>query len=681
MLEKGSTSAAAMGSVIHHLNSISKDLEAARNEAAKQSIKYQDDTDKLNKKIRSLEYQRKTDQQRIKKLQSDIADLQRYKKATNPGTHEEDVEVQEEDDGSDDRMIEAKLQRLKEKYDPEKATAIAWPEGRLGVQFVSSIQRLKDSYNDIYKETAALVKIMSSLRAQVKHHKRRAEQWQRWCAELSAKNKAPTDTNPDTIGPTTEQVIRPQNDTLSTPTSVRMQDAGQTIPSSSVVASTASNSSPIPPIPSSEVRGTGLDNDSSDQSRMIRVKDEPLSPGSPESPSLGQEIFPAASEDLDEVGDAVTTPRSRRFAVFEEGVSRIQHEGPITTPNFQGERRALQPKDTNRLNQFRTPQESAFKRRRTCDSGASAISTVAEDGEDQNYIPSAMKVATIENDTPSKGPVRHLDAHGRLDDLLAARPQRQSPALDRPGIHYPIQSATPISRPGNQPPSVSANQTLLPNRPTKTITDYTKTAEKRVIAKRKFQHETNEITDKNNDEDWESIVKSRPLRDLPVDCLNLSHFKLNPARNQGLDYAFKEVVRGEQRKCLPGCMRADCCGEKFRAMVRATGVQYDPEKHQALLEEHLGDNRSALQQLSEQALNGLLIEAKARQLANQFGKHRHAYERDRSPPGFWRTDMPTTQELAKDRMEADRMERAKILERVSEAMRPDGLWKFADEIE
>jgi hypothetical protein len=203
-----------------------------------------------------------------------------------------------------------------------------------------------------------------------------------------------------------------------------------------------------------------------------------------------------------------------------------------------------------------------------------------------------------------------------------------------------------------------------------------KASGKRATVKRKLQDEAHA----NSEEDWEAIVKSRALRELPVDCLKLSHFKLNQARNQGLDYAFKEVVRGEQRKCLPGCMRADCCGEKFRAMVRATGIKYDAEKHQALLEDHLGDKKSALQQLSEQALDGLLIEAKARQLANQFGKHRHAYERARSPPGFWRTDMPSTQELAKDRMEADRMERAKILERVSEAMRPDGLWKFADEI-
>lgn len=670
-----------MASVIQRLLSISKDLDAAGNEAAKQDAQYLYDTEKFQKKIRALERQRTADQELIKKLQSDVADLRRYKKATNPRAQdEEEVHEVEEDDGSDDRMVEAKLRKLKQTYDPEKVTSLYWPGVRMNVQFVSSVQHMQKSYNDLYKETASLVRIMSSLRAQVKHHKRRAEQWQRWCAGLSAQNMAPAATNPGTTVPTIAQVVRQQNDTLSTPTSARTQDVGHKVPNSSAVASTASNSSPIPPVPSSEVRGTHLENDGSGQQSVIRVKDEPLSPGSLEGPSLGQELFPAASEDLDEVGDAVTTPRSRRFAVFEDGVSRLQHGGSIIATNFQsGERRAFQPKDTNQINNFRTPQEPAFKRRKTCDSGASAISTVAEDGEDQNYIPSVMKVATIENDTPSKGPVRHPEAHRRLDDLLAARPQRQSPALDRPGIRNPVQSATPNSRPGHQTPSVSVNQTPSLNGPTKTITDYMKAAEKRAAAKRKFQHEAN--TNTNNEEDWEAIVKSVPYRELPVDCLDLSHFKPNPARNQGLDYAFKEVVRNhEQRKCLPGCMRADCCGEKFRAMVRATGIVYEADKHRALLEEHLGDQKSLLQTLSAEALNGLLIEAKARQLANQFGKHRHAYERARSPPGFWRTGMPSTQELAKDRMEADRMERAKILERVGEAMRPDGLWKFADEI-
>lgn len=661
-----------MGSVIERLISISKDLDAARDEAEGDLLQYRYDTERLQKQIRALERHREDDQKRIEKLQSEIVDLRRYKKALNPGAEDEE---EEDDDDRYDRIVETKLQKLKEAFDPEKVTFIIWPGDRLPAQFVSGVTDLQKFYKDLYKETTVLVKIVNSLRVQVKNHKKRAEQWQRWGAGLSAQNMAPTATGPGATVPTTEQVVRQQNDTLSTPTSACTQDAGHNVPSSSAVASTASNSSPIPAIPSSEARGTRPDNDGSDQSRIIRVKDEPLSPGSLDGPSLGQEIFLAASEDLDEVGDAVTTPRSRRFAVFEDRATRLQHEGPITTPNFQRERRAFRPKDANQINQFRTPQESAFKRRKTCDSGASAISTVAEDGEDQDYIPSATKVANIETETPSKGPVRHPDAYRRLDDLLAARPQRQSPALDRPGTRNPAHSVTPVARPGHQTPSVGINQTPS-NGPIKTITGYMKTAEKCAVAKRKFQQEANA----DSEEDWEAIVKSRPFRELPVDCLNLSHFKLNPARNQGLDYAFKEVVRGDQRKCLPGCMRADCCGEKFRAMVRATGIKYDPEKHRAILEDHLGDNKSALQQLSEQALNGLLIEAKARQLANQFGKHRHAYERARSPPGFWRTDMPTTQELAKDRMEADQMERAKILERVAEAMRPDGLWKFADEI-
>lgn len=673
-----------MVSVLERLISIANDLDAARHEAARQSEQHESDTQNFQTKIDTLENRRRADQQLIKQLQSDLANLRRSKKATKPRAHDQEEAEEGQDDDGDDKMIEAKLQKLKEKYDPEKATAIAMPGDRLDVQFVSSIQHLKDSYNDIYKETAALVKIVSSLRAQVKHHKRRAEQWQRWCAELSAKTTGPTATNRDAIVPTTEQIVRQQNDTLSTPTSARSHHVASNFQNSSAVASTASdssiasNSSPMHLNPSSEGKGCLPDKHNSNKSYMIRVKDEPLSPGSLEGPSLGHQIFSAASEDLDEVGDAVATPRSRRFAVFEDGATRLQPERPIATPSFQGERRAFQPKDPNQINQFKTPQESAFKRRKTCDSGASAISTVAEDGEDQDYIPSVMSIATIENETPSKGPARYPDAHRRLDDLLAARPQRQSPVLDRPSTRNILQSTTPVSRPGQQTPSVSIKDTPRLNGPNKASPEYMMTAEKRAVAKRKFQYETN--TD--SDEDWKAIVQAVPFRELPVDCLNLSHFKLNAARNQGVEYAFKEVVRGEQRKCLPGCMRADCCGEKFRAMVRATGIKYDPEneKHRALLEDHLGDKKSVLHQFTESALNGLLIEAKARELADQFGKHRHAYERARSPPGFWRTDMPSTQELAKDRLEADRMERAKILERVSEAMRPDGLWKFADEI-
>jgi hypothetical protein len=126
-------------------------------------------------------------------------------------------------------------------------------------------------------------------------------------------------------------------------------------------------------------------------------------------------------------------------------------------------------------------------------------------------------------------------------------------------------------------------------------------------------------------------------------------------------------------------MRSDCCGDKFRAMVRAGGLVDFEGKDLILLEDYLGDQKRILDEINVEERNDLLVEAKARLLADRFGRHRHAHERFRSPPGFWRADMPSTQELAGDRKEADQLERDKIKERYGEAMRPGGLWKFADE--
>lgn len=69
----------------------------------------------------------------------------------------------------------------------------------------------------------------------------------------------------------------------------------------------------------------------------------------------------------------------------------------------------------------------------------------------------------------------------------------------------------------------------------------------------------------------------------------------------------------------------------------------------------------------------------ARAIANSYGKHRHHHQRPRSPPGFWRADMPSTQDLERDREDASKYEREKVKERYEEAMRPGGLWKYADE--
>jgi len=116
-------------------------------------------------------------------------------------------------------------------------------------------------------------------------------------------------------------------------------------------------------------------------------------------------------------------------------------------------------------------------------------------------------------------------------------------------------------------------------------------------------------------------------------------------------------------------------------MMESQDVNEDENTH--ILRAYLGDSfdRNRLECMGVLERRELLLEAKTKLLAQQFGRHRGAYRRERSPPGFWRTDMPTTQELQEDREEAWKMERAKVEDRYREAMQPDrrGAWLFRDE--
>jgi len=137
------------------------------------------------------------------------------------------------------------------------------------------------------------------------------------------------------------------------------------------------------------------------------------------------------------------------------------------------------------------------------------------------------------------------------------------------------------------------------------------------------------------------------------------------------------------RKCLPGCTKPECCGDKFRKFIEFTKAHeqqtFFQEENERLLEDYLGDNKGRLRNMTQMEKEELLVRAKARELANKASKHRHAYERRRSPPGFWRSDFPSTQELLSDRQEAANRERELVQERYEEAMRPGGRWLFRDE--
>lgn len=658
------------------LHSALESLKAAKDEITKESIQHRDEISKYQTEIVQLHKRLHISEQRINELESDNFRRNQTPTVTVERDHA-DRTAAEPEESSDERLIDAKLRSLREKYSPERETESYANYSH--DQLLAKINRLEASYKDLYTETMSLVRILSSLRTQVKRHKQRATQWQRWSVRQSAIRDTNSHAHPDAAK---RQVAAVQGYYQEKPAaafaspfkSKNTQKGESDVVNSSPIASTASTSSELSAAEAPDTvriicrQETEMRNNLRSRSPAVRIKDEPISPGSAETSSI---VIPAGSQDLDEVGDVVTTPRSRRFTVFEDHASLSQQTTPTIGLNI-SPRRAFQVKDinTNHVFQFKTPQEPSAKRRKLGDSGECAISTVAEDGEDENYIRKAKKPTKLENDTPSRGVVRNPNAHRRLEDLMEARPRKQKPALDRVSDSALRSVATVADR---------QEQTGRKEEDAKLAANHGK-----LIDSTGTSHQNNPSGSASKKEpDWDSIIRNVPLRNLPVDCLNLSHFKPNPTRNQGLDYAFKEVVRGTaQRKCIPGCMRDDCCGEKFRAMVRATGIKYEADQHQAFLEEYLGDRKDLLKTLSHspEALDGLLIEAKARQLADKFGKHRHSFERARSPPGFWRTDMPTTQEEAEDRLEADRMERAKVQDRIREAMRPNGLWRFADEI-
>ncbi|KAI1778024.1 SAE2-domain-containing protein [Hypoxylon cercidicola] len=173
---------------------------------------------------------------------------------------------------------------------------------------------------------------------------------------------------------------------------------------------------------------------------------------------------------------------------------------------------------------------------------------------------------------------------------------------------------------------------------------------------------------------------ARPLRQRPKSELCITDFKINPAANEGYNYAFTDVVRNkDERNTLAGCIREDCCGPTFRLQARAMRGQTGPSDFHELLEKYLGDEAWKLSSMSKPEKEDLWVDAKMRELSNKHSRHRDRYHRAASPAGYWRIDFPNTQEELQDKEETARRLRLMVDERYREAMRPGGRWLFRDE--
>lgn len=584
------------------------------------------------------------------------------------------------------RTLERTRAELEQKYDPNwLITAVEeerkndsddgrWP----------AVDKLQSSYRALYSEVETLLGVTASLRTQVKRNKAKAEQWRRWYIQDRKTSKNANRPNSRRVHIREQPAEQhrspssapPQRDLFHTKGAHAGQSSGspeaefqlpshsshrrQSTPEIKQELSeneneTVTQSSPqqeflstqsipsdnwedpapvVPPI--IPTRDAPASSSKDDEAReIVIIKSEPIT-SSP--PNIPRELDGSETQDLDEVGVSISTPRKQAFVV-------VQDTGSESYENQNGENaRGHRSKDANSSTGSPSPRIESSKRRKSERKSIVAIPTVTEDGED--FIDRKRRKVPASTRRSSRDP----EAHRRLEELL-----------DAPSPHHQVlQGATSVTPAAKRRP----REQRTPSVPAASLNN-----------ERKGDKDEGQPSTEEPQYDLTKV----PYRQRPVDLLDLSCFKINPERNQGVDYAFTDVVRTrDERRCIPGCMRSDCCGDKFRAMVRAGGVHFS-EDDDKILEDYLGDQAHTLDTMSDKQRDELLIEAKARLLADRAGRRRHACNRPQSPPGFWRTDMPTTQELEEDRRQADQLERDKVLERYMEAMRPGGYWKFADE--
>ena len=404
------------------------------------------------------------------------------------------------------------------------------------------------------------------------------------------------------------------------------------------------------------------------------------------------------SLDLDEIGRSVDTPKKhQRFREWLRN-SQPKNEGVNSSADALeqvGDRK--NPKGM-RLPKMETPKVSVF----------------AEDGEDYRFTVPAGKTLSSLDDPGEVTSLRllgekrsfeiNLEHNRKLQGLLEDYTPSKCPLpIAQASFRTPLSAIRPIPRNAKvdtEPRVLSMAQKAVKPTPATEVVAIHQPNAPETFLKRSWTPQTpktmNTWKQSGHLRDPSPLDRpdSTPLRVQPITRLRLDDFKVNPGFNQGLNFAFTETVRKrEQRKCLPGCIRSECCGFTLRKVVEIgglptppqTGLRWDSsqeeDEEQGLLEWFLESDKGRIQSMSVKERSDMLILAKTKRFANEHGRHRNAFERPKSPPGFWRTDMPTTQELEEDREEARRLEREKLEERWREAMKEDGKgrWKFRDE--
>lgn len=466
-----------------------------------------------------------------------------------------------------------------------------------------------------------------------------------------------------------------------------------------------------------------------ERSRSQKADDDNLRPafkiednsGNPAGLAEMRYLQPEESLDLDEIGEKVDTPRKRRHsksgtpeaiqgtrsfpgrnAVRQDQSTPLRIIG--AKPRLGPSSTVLQPKSPNKQVLPRTSDGRPVKRRRERDLAAD-VDLFAEDGENGPATGTPMLKTKLEM-LKSRTPAEQQELARRLGGLLEKPSPQRKVLLSTPSHPHTTTRAAVGPRSFNDDDSSESSTARQVADFNRRLADagrqdrpgVTRKSFATIVSKTPTMRHSGSVI-LNKGDGFSSHITDGPipedelLRARPLHRLGIEHFKVNPHYNEGFNYSFKSVVRKkDDRKCLPGCVRAGCCGDQFRSLAELildSRLQRETDSLSSsqeaaddrIIGETLGVSADSarVRTMGKKDRTDILVKAKATELANKLGKHRHAYERGQSPPGYWRADFPTTQEHEEDRRAGKEREREIVEMRYAVAMRGGGAWLFRDE--
>ncbi|KAF5116188.1 hypothetical protein DV454_001821 [Geotrichum candidum] len=152
---------------------------------------------------------------------------------------------------------------------------------------------------------------------------------------------------------------------------------------------------------------------------------------------------------------------------------------------------------------------------------------------------------------------------------------------------------------------------------------------------------------------------------LKTQIWDLDDFQVNShyGGQSGLRHAFKESYRGKRRKdCIPGQCDCENCTEFHRlATTSVNGAAGNDNKPAPVTREAIWNKDS----IAQQRVSGI----QSGSTNKNNNTNTSFWGRPKSPPGFWRSDFPSTQETREEKRQAQERQRAEVAARLAEAAR------------